>query len=250
MRKILITSGMCDDYMIILTDAPKYMIEKWCCHYNWEKENGKNTYFELLNRDYSVKVLADSQIHSFDRQEIEAIGYAESYDLSDYPAAEWGQPFTGLKKTDFRTICFCYKGSDNFEIVYTDAPNSALALHVAYKNTCHKENLVPRDDYFPIQEMGYQINLIGTNADLDKEEVAFAVIDASFEYEWKPVDTFGNLVGVFEQHGTDDFGLWEGFLLSKEDEQKIWSILSAYDTQGCSVRGTLEDIREELKPAR
>lgn len=83
-RKVLFTNGMCSDFMIILTDAPKDAIEKWCYHYNEEMENGKNTYFDSLKRYYSVKVLADSEIHDFDRDDIEIIGYQESYDLSDY----------------------------------------------------------------------------------------------------------------------------------------------------------------------
>lgn len=42
--------------------------------------------------------------------------------------------------------------------------------------------------------------------------------------------------GIIFEHGTDDFGLWEGFVLSEEDENAIWNILSKYDAEGCSVR--------------
>lgn len=43
---------------------------------------------------------------------------------------------------------------------------------------------------------------------------------------------------VFE-HGKDDFELWSEFSLSKEDEDKIMSILNKYDTDGFSVRGNM-----------
>ena len=55
------------------------------------------------------------------------------------------------------------------------------------------------------------------------------------------------IAGILFEHGKDDFGLWEGFYLSEEDENAIWSILQKYDTQGCSVRGTRIDIAEEFK---
>lgn len=52
--------------------------------------------------------------------------------------------------------------------------------------------------------------------------------------------------GIIFQHGTDDFGLWEGFVLSEEDENAIQKILSKYDTEGCSVRGTRKEIANEM----
>ena len=52
--------------------------------------------------------------------------------------------------------------------------------------------------------------------------------------------------GIIFEHGKDDFGLWEGFVLSDEDEAAIWQILQKYDTEGCSVRGTRKEIAEEI----
>lgn len=51
---------------------------------------------------------------------------------------------------------------------------------------------------------------------------------------------------IFEHDGPDDIGLWGGFHLSEEDENAIWQILSKYDTEGCSVRGTRRDIANEI----
>lgn len=52
--------------------------------------------------------------------------------------------------------------------------------------------------------------------------------------------------GIIFEHGANDFGLWEGFNLLEEDEKAIWKILSKYDTEGCSVRGTRKEIAEEM----
>ena len=52
--------------------------------------------------------------------------------------------------------------------------------------------------------------------------------------------------GIIFQHGNDDYGLWEGFHLSKEDEDAIQKILMKYDTEGYSVRGTRKQIEKEM----
>ena len=52
--------------------------------------------------------------------------------------------------------------------------------------------------------------------------------------------------GILFVHGEDDFGLCEGFCLSEEDENAIQQILSKYDTEGWSVRGTRKQIAEEM----
>ena len=54
------------------------------------------------------------------------------------------------------------------------------------------------------------------------------------------------IVGIIFQHGEDDYGLWEGFMLSEEDDNAIQTILSKYETEGCSVRGTRKEIAEEM----
>ena len=52
--------------------------------------------------------------------------------------------------------------------------------------------------------------------------------------------------GIIFEHGKDDYGLWEGFALSDEDEAAIWQILQKYDAEGCSIRGTRKEIAEEF----
>lgn len=52
--------------------------------------------------------------------------------------------------------------------------------------------------------------------------------------------------GIIFEHGIDDFGIWEGFILSQEDENIIYQILQKYDTQGCSLRGKRKEIAEEF----
>lgn len=83
-RKVLFTAGMSNDYMIIITDAPVEVLEEWCRNFNREMEDGENTYFDSLKKGYYVKVLADSEVDDFDVEDLEIIGYDESYDLFDY----------------------------------------------------------------------------------------------------------------------------------------------------------------------
>ena len=55
------------------------------------------------------------------------------------------------------------------------------------------------------------------------------------------------IFGIMFQHGTDDFGYWEGFNLTEEEERIISEILAKHDTEGCSVRGTWKDVIEDIK---
>ena len=50
------------------------------------------------------------------------------------------------------------------------------------------------------------------------------------------------IASILFQHGTDDYDLWEGFSLTEEEENAIMEILDKHDTEGCSVRGTYNQI--------
>lgn len=54
------------------------------------------------------------------------------------------------------------------------------------------------------------------------------------------------ICGIIFEHGEDDFGLWEGFHLTKEEEKIIQEILMRHDTEGCSIRGTRKVIAEDF----
>lgn len=53
--------------------------------------------------------------------------------------------------------------------------------------------------------------------------------------------------GIIFEHGKDDFGIWEGFCLTEEEEKSICEILTKHDTEGWSVRGTRNEITEEIR---
>ena len=54
------------------------------------------------------------------------------------------------------------------------------------------------------------------------------------------------ICGIIFEHGNDDYGLWEGFSLTEEEENIIWKILEKHDTEGCSIRGTRKEIAEDF----
>lgn len=80
-RKILITHGMSNDKVIILTDATRERIEE-CCRLELTQEHGIFHALECLKVTNCVKELFDSEVD--DMEEIDSIGYEEVYDLSDY----------------------------------------------------------------------------------------------------------------------------------------------------------------------
>ena len=54
------------------------------------------------------------------------------------------------------------------------------------------------------------------------------------------------ITGIIFEHGKNDYGLWEGFYLTEDEENQIMEILMSHDTEGCSIRGTRKEIDEEI----
>lgn len=52
--------------------------------------------------------------------------------------------------------------------------------------------------------------------------------------------------GIIFEHGINDYGFWEGFSLTEEEENQIMEVLMNHDTEGCSIRGTRKQIAEEI----
>lgn len=90
-----------------------------------------------------------------------------------------------------------------------------------------------------IQEL---VNLLKED---ESEECKYWVEQIMSELDFANSETI-RISGIIFEHGKDDYGLWEGFVLSKEDENAIWKILQKYDTEGCSVRGTRKEIADEM----
>lgn len=82
-RRVLITSGMSDDAILFITDAPVDALKEWCRSYNKALEDGKNIFLDPLKKKYYVNLLVDSEIND-GTDDIDIIGYDEQYDLDDY----------------------------------------------------------------------------------------------------------------------------------------------------------------------
>lgn len=55
------------------------------------------------------------------------------------------------------------------------------------------------------------------------------------------------IIGIVMCHGENDYGYWGGFSLTEEEEEQIYEILMRHDTEGCSIRGTRNDIANEIR---
>lgn len=60
-------------------------------------------------------------------------------------------------------------------------------------------------------------------------------------------ETRQEIIGIVMCHGENDYGYWGGFSLTEEEEEQIYEILMRHDTEGCSIRGTRNDIANEIK---
>ena len=98
---------------------------------------------------------------------------------------------------------------------------------------------------------GKHVDIKGLAKDLTRKEMIYLLqnqeISAEdFTYKVEENTLKDRVAGIIFEHGKDDFGIWEGFVLSEEDENAIWNILSKYDTEGCSIRGTRKEIAGEI----
>ena len=59
-------------------------------------------------------------------------------------------------------------------------------------------------------------------------------------------ETKQEIIGIVMCHGENDYGYWGGFSLTEEEEEQIYEILMRHDTEGCSIRGTRNDIANIL----
>lgn len=54
------------------------------------------------------------------------------------------------------------------------------------------------------------------------------------------------IFGLIAKHGYDDMSLVTDIVVSEEDTAKIMKILEPYANDGGSIRGTWQDIKNEL----
>lgn len=54
------------------------------------------------------------------------------------------------------------------------------------------------------------------------------------------------IFGLIVKHGYDDMSLLTDIVVSEEDTEKIMEILKPYAEEGGSIRGTWQDIKNEL----
>lgn len=54
------------------------------------------------------------------------------------------------------------------------------------------------------------------------------------------------IFGLIIKHGYDDMSLVTDIIVSEEDTAKIMQILEPYTNDGGSIRGTWQDIKDEL----
>lgn len=86
-RKVLFTDGMSNDFLLIITDAPKEAIDNYCrYHVKGMEDGGHFELFATLKTKYYVKELLDSEID--EKEDLDIIGYDEAYDFSQFSREE------------------------------------------------------------------------------------------------------------------------------------------------------------------
>ena len=83
-------------------------------------------------------------------------------------------------KNEYRTIKISAGMTQEFEIIWTNAPDHVNKAQLMYTVACEEEGKqVPENPYGMIEEFGYVANVIGNQ---DSTELEDAIIDADFDY--------------------------------------------------------------------
>lgn len=173
-RKVLFVNGMSNDFLLIITDAPKKDIEDYCVYHNTMTEDGEHfELFETLKASHYVKELLDSEID--EREDVEIIGFDEVYDFGGYRHLM-------KRKSGIRTIKLFGGLTGEFELIITNAPDSVLEAHMTYVSACQKNGEPIEKPYALIESMGFFVGILGSHEDFTEEELAVTVIDKEFDY--------------------------------------------------------------------
>ena len=86
-------------------------------------------------------------------------------------------------KNEYRTIKITAGMTQEFEIIWTNAPDQVIKAQLMYIVACEEEGKqVPENPYGMIEEFGYVVNVIGNQDNLTTEDLEDVIIDAEFDY--------------------------------------------------------------------
>ena len=87
------------------------------------------------------------------------------------------------RKEGYRTIKITAGMTQEYEIIWTNAPDHVIKAQLMYIAACEEEGKqVPENPYGMIEEFGYVANVIGSQDSLTTEDLEDAIIDAEFDY--------------------------------------------------------------------
>lgn len=155
-RRVLFTDGMSNDLMLIITDAPKAEIEKYCLYHNICMEEGSHfDTFGTLKCQFYVKELLDSEVDVCPQEDLEILGYDEAYDFGNYTREKVLECIK--KEKNARLICIHAGMDGELIIVLSDAPDEVweeqLRINCEKEHCGEYEKIV--NEYFYIEEQGY-----------------------------------------------------------------------------------------------
>ena len=82
----------------------------------------------------------------------------------------------------YRTIKITSGMTQEFEIIWTNAPDHVIKAQLMYIAACEEEGKqVHENPYGMIEEFGYVANVIGSQDSLTTEDLEDAIIDAEFD---------------------------------------------------------------------
>ena len=86
-------------------------------------------------------------------------------------------------KNGYRTIKITAGMTQEFEIIWRNAPDQVIKAQLMYIVACEEEGKqVSENPYGMIEEFGYVVNVIGSQDSLTTEDLEDVIVDEEFDY--------------------------------------------------------------------
>ena len=82
----------------------------------------------------------------------------------------------------YRTVKITSGMMQEFEIIWTDAPNELIEKQLSHNGKLETEVNVIDNPYGLIEENGYTVNVLGSNDSMTYEDLEEVIIDEEFDY--------------------------------------------------------------------
>lgn len=140
-------------------------------------------YYEFYE-EHSVETLTKEEYETFwNKMLLWVIHNAPDGNYNTYELEK--RMIENTKEEGYRTIKLTCGSFEEFEIIFTNATDSAIKADIVYFHSKQEEGEQIYKPYEIIELLGYTVNFLADQNDISEEELNEIIIDAEFDYYTK-----------------------------------------------------------------